>query len=145
MEEIMKFNLIEGDPEDYWEKYEQFIKLYNNNEIKVTEIKKQLNLTNGEYRRYRRHAIKENRLDIDTRNPNYQSLVGRPKKQKPPVKNYSRSGGRFYVSKNINGERISFGGYSSERIAKQIVSKLKECNWDKTQLHRIQKEVMNHG
>ena len=52
MEEIMKFNLIEGDPEDYWEKYEQFIKLYNNNENKVTEIKKRLNLTNGEYRRY---------------------------------------------------------------------------------------------
>ena len=84
MEEIMKFNLIEGDPEDYWEKYEQFIKLYNDNQIKVTEIKKRLNLTNGEYRRYRRHAIKENRLDIDTRNPNYQSLVGRPKKTKTP-------------------------------------------------------------
>lgn len=141
----MNFNIIEGDPKDYWDNYEEFIRLYNANELKVTEIKKQLNLTDSEYRRYRRHALKENRLDIDTRNPNYKSLMGRPKNQKHEPKNYTRSGGRFYVYKNIDGEKILFGGYPSEDIAKQIVVKLKECNWDKKQLPKIQKEVMNNG
>lgn len=138
----VNFHIIEGDIKDYWGKYEEFIRLYNSNKLSVKQIKEKLNLTHAEYRRFRKHAFKEDRLTFDKK-------LRKPlkKKQVPDVtpKNYHQAGKKFYVVKYIDNKRIGYGSYSSEEIAKQIVSKLRACNWDKTELPRIQKEVMNHG
>ena len=56
-------------------------------------------------------------------------------------KYYYYANGRFNVQKKLNGERIGYGCYSDEETAKKVVDKLKECDWDKSQLLRIYDEL----
>lgn len=63
------FNIVEGEPEDYWDDYEEFIQQWNNGEIKVKTIQKNLDLSQSKYRQYRDKGFAENRLDVDLRSP----------------------------------------------------------------------------
>ena len=138
----VNFTISEHTPEEYWRDYEEFIRLYNSNELRIKDIKKQLNLSVGKYRDYREKAIEENRLDFDTRKPQYYK-----KKQNKPLraetaKHYHKcSKGGYTVSKSMNNREVYFGHYPTEDIAKQIVAKLKRVDWDKRELSRIQSEV----
>lgn len=49
--------------------------------------------------------------------------------------------GRWEVYKCLDGKTRYFGAYSSEDEARLVVEKLKEANWDKSQLVKIQEEV----
>ena len=137
----MNFNIIEGEPEDYWDDYEEFIELYNANELRVTEIRDKLQLSQNKYRRYREHAFKENRLEFDKRNPNIRKQRGRRPMKKLHPKYYYKEGKQYYVRKRVNGEFVYYGAYASQGIAEEVVKKLKECNWNKKELSRIQKEL----
>ena len=131
----VQFNIIEGEPDDYWDHYEAFVKLYNNEKHSVTDIQKILELSQAKYRRYRSKALIENRL----KNP--RNRTGNRYGYKP--KYYTKtSRNSFTVKKWINGANHSFGTYPSKEIAEKIVRKLMQCNWDRTQLNRIKQEVM---
>lgn len=65
----LNFHVVEGEDENYWAKYEQFIKLWNNGRITVKKIKSKLDLSQSKYKQYRDRALEENRLDIDIRSP----------------------------------------------------------------------------
>lgn len=47
----------------------------------------------------------------------------------------------YRILKTTNKKRISYGTYKTEKEAAQVVEKLIECNWDKTQLPQILKEL----
>lgn len=63
------FNVVEGANGDFWDKYEEFIKQWNEGKLKVREIQENLGLPVSKYRQYRDRALNENRLDIDMRSP----------------------------------------------------------------------------
>lgn len=63
------FNVVEGATGDFWDKYEEFIKQWNEGKLKVREIQENLGLPVSKYRQYRDRALNENRLDIDMRSP----------------------------------------------------------------------------
>ena len=56
-------------------------------------------------------------------------------------KYYYFSKGRFNVQRKMNGGCVGFGCYGNEETAKKVVDKLKECDWDKSQLLRIYDEL----
>lgn len=67
-----------------------------------------------------------------------------PYKNNPPkpCKNYSKTGGGGYsITKCINGKNVYFCHTNDEIKAKKIVEKLRECNWDKSEIYRILYEV----
>lgn len=79
------FRVIEGEPADYWDDYEDFIKLYNSNKISVKDIRKKLDISQNKYRKYREKALNENRLNIELRSPKqYRKKGGIQKQSKTP-------------------------------------------------------------
>ena len=56
----MNFNIKDG--ENYWNKYDEFIELYNNSNLTILQIRETLKLTSNKYRQYRKKAIKENKI-----------------------------------------------------------------------------------
>ena len=60
-------------------------------------------------------------------------------------KNYARTlSGTFMVNKWIDNKQIYFGTYKTERDAKYVVNRLRECGWDKSKLKNIKKELYAH-
>lgn len=131
----LTFNIVEGEPEDYWENYEEFLRLYNENTMPVKRIKEKLNLNETKYNQYRKRAIEENRLEsrynVYTKRGSYT----------PATYCHQTAYNTFSVQKYMNGKSVSFGTYKNKRTAKKVVEKLKECNWDKNELPRIKREV----
>lgn len=133
---FMNFKVVEGELDTYWDNYEKFIELYNENSIPVKKIKEDLELSPKKYMRYRERAIEENRLNFDTRQPIYTRKNNMGCYYKP--KYYSKTKeGRFKVFKMLNGKSVNYGTYSSEDEAKMVVGELKKLDWDKKQLGNI--------
>ena len=68
IKEKPNFKVVEENLDDYWGDYEEFIRLYNENKIPVTEIRSRLNMKIKKYNSYRKTAISEGRLHVDVRN-----------------------------------------------------------------------------
>lgn len=47
----------------------------------------------------------------------------------------------FHVNKNINGKTVHFGKYGDEFTTRQVIERLKECDWDKSMLPLIKEEL----
>lgn len=58
-------------------------------------------------------------------------------------KYYTYNKGKYTVQKTINGVHLSFGSYSSESEAKEIVQLLKKVNWDITKLSSNDKKKLS--
>jgi len=52
-------------------------------------------------------------------------------------KNYSLVNNAYTVQKSIDGQNIVFCRVADEDTAKKVVSELRNCNWDKTQVPHI--------
>ena len=48
--------------------------------------------------------------------------------------------GKFDIIKWLDGREVYFGRYYDKKTAKKVVKDLKKCNWDKSQLKRIQEK-----
>lgn len=131
----MNFNITDGN-KDYYNKEPEFIRLYNNPKITTRNIKKQLNLTACQYRNLRKKCLQDNTIKL--RQP------GRKKENnyKTHPKNYSRilRGGYTYFAVYKNNKH--YCNVKKREHAEAIVKKLREVDWDKTELERIKKEVM---
>ena len=57
---MINYNVIEG--ENYWNKYEDFLKLYNDSPLNTKEIREYLQITSNKYQQYREREIEESRL-----------------------------------------------------------------------------------
>lgn len=107
-----------------------FVEEYNKRELYVYEIRDKFGWSEHYYLKLRNEAVKRG-LVSDVR---YKC-----KKHQPKHYYYHTTLERYCVLKTISQERVYFGSYSTENEAQQVIQMLKECNWDKKHLRRIQK------
>ena len=119
---------------DYLVHEEKFIEYYNNPDMTVKEITKRLGITPHEFTLLRKKCNEEGKIKL---RPAY-----RKKKQKHKPKYYSinyRQGKTDYYQVYRKG--VYYCSCHTVREAELIVEKLKECDWDKSQIKRIKQEV----
>lgn len=121
--------------EEYYQDYEEFIRLYNENKINVNELCETLNLSQGKYKQYRKRGFEENRLIPNRRcirrtyNNNGREGIG---------KYYRKTSQGFIITKRIDGKNFSYGTYDDEELTQKIIQELKKVNWNKKYLPYIQ-------
>ena len=54
---------------------------------------------------------------------------------------YDKIWKRYRVMRRINGKRVSYGTYATEKEAEKVVQKLTEANWDRTKLPYILEDL----
>ena len=144
---MVTYRIIENAPPEYEEKYDEFVKLYNNHEITVEDIRKELGLNVKQYNLARRRALSEG-LIKNRRTAAKDKKIGRPKlKKKKKHKHYShaRSSGKFNVVKRFykNNEVINVycGTYDLEEQAIMVAEEMNKVGWDKKYLNQIREKV----
>ena len=55
----------------------------------------------------------------------------------PRYYNYDKTWKRYRVTRTINGKRISYGTYATEKEAQEVVCELNKIGWDKKELPLI--------
>lgn len=139
------FRVVENPTPRYVEKYDEFIRLYNESDLTVSEIKLELDWTASVYNQAKEKALSENRLNV--RNPNYKKRIYNSSKPKKP-KYYSKNTyGKYVVVKRFykgdnQTENLYYGTYKYEWQARRIVEELKKVNWDVNCLEDIRKKVV---
>ena len=108
----LNFKIVDGD--DYYDKYDEFIEYYNNEEYGITRIREELGLSSNKYRDYRRKGLRENKI-ISRSNSN--------------VKYYTRFKDKYTVWKSLNGHNCYFGIYDTEEEAQDRVRELENKGW----------------
>lgn len=66
---MTNFNIVEGEEEDFWDKYLEFVEEYNNPDILAKSIPKKLGITQCKYRQYFARAVEEKLIDPEMRSP----------------------------------------------------------------------------
>lgn len=139
---MVNFRVVDGVYEEYDSLlYEQFIRLYNDESVTVQGIRDLLNMNSKKFTKYRRKALEENHI-----RPRKQHTIKKKKKQGRQIKNYTFNPhiNKWQVKKGKKYKTETYGAYESEEIAEKIVEKLRECNWNKNYLKKIQKEVLGN-
>lgn len=68
-----------------------------------------------------------------------------PARKKPQNFYYDKTNKRYVVYKRINGKVTYYGYYKHKGNAKKIVERLREIDWDKNQLKKIQEDLFGVG
>ena len=142
---MINCRVIENATPEYVKKYEEFVKLYNNPDIRVADIREQLGLNIKQYTLARKQALSEG-LIKDRISVSKNKKVGRPKLKKKKHKHYSHSrSGKFNVVKRFceKGEEVNVycGTYDSEEQAMMVAEEMDKVGWDKKYLNKIREKV----
>ena len=140
----MEFNIIENATEHYVEDYDLFVELYNDNSVRVKDIRRLLGWNIKDYTKARKHALSVG--DIEDRRIHLKILnSGRPPlpKRNPCYYNYNHSTGKYRVVKRMNGHLEFFGHYRNEKTAKAVVDFLKRNNWDRSKFEEVKDSIIN--
>lgn len=116
-------HIIEGD----YSKYDYFVELYNNPNLSVLDIKREVG-TNA-YTKLKREALKNN--DITLR-----PTVFNINENLYKFYHFDKQRGKYRVHKVKKGVYMSFGFYETEEEAKIVVEELKKVGWDKSKLDK---------
>jgi hypothetical protein len=135
----MNFNIIDGN-QDWLTLLPQFTRLYNNHEIPVTQIKKQLNIGKNTYNKLWKES-KENGLITPRRKPNKKRTYRTHPKYYSPTT--TRGITYFRVAKHINGKYTYFCQFKKKEQAELMVEKLKKVNWNQSQTEQLKSEVLS--
>lgn len=131
----MNFKVVNGT--DYTDIEDDFIKLYNDLDVRASEIPERLGITTSNYQRLRRHLHKEGRIELR------QQMFKRTPKQKHDNHifriDFRKSRKPYYAVRYTGGEYCC--SCISYEEAEEVVRRLEACNWDRTQVRRIHKEV----
>lgn len=128
----MNFNIIENH-NPYSDIIKDFADDYNSRELYAYELREKYHLNANSFRNIRKQALKQGLIN----NRRYVC-----KKNIPKNYYYHKTNHVWCVVKNINHERVYFGGYKTEEEAQLIVEELKKCNWDKSKLRSIKFKVL---
>lgn len=130
----MNFKVVEGN---YLDEYkEDFIRLYNNRRIRTRDIPRKLGITQSNYCSLRKELLSEGKI-IDRSKKHKKTVRRKPKHYIYEV----RRGKRTYFA--IKKNEVYLGCYKHREDAEEVVNRLKECDWDISQLKKIRKEVLN--
>ena len=70
------FNIVEEKNNNFWDKYEEFVRLWNDEKYSVKEIRKILGISLSKYYQYRDKGFSENVLDKELRSPRQSAIRG---------------------------------------------------------------------
>lgn len=139
----MNFTVIDGD-QNYRNKLGDFVDLYNNRSIPVTQIKRLLSLGTNEYRKLRRDAIEEGLITLRTKP--YHTKKETYKTNPRYVSKSTHGNLEYYiVTKTINGKHVFYGSFKDIRQADRMVELLKECDWDRSKRKELKEQVLNES
>lgn len=115
----MNYNIIEGS-NDYYEKYDLFVKAYNDG-VNVRKIRTDLSLTSHRYQQYKKQALDEGKIKPrrDMKNPKY----------------YTRTpNGHYIITKRDNESQKmrSYGTYHTLEETLKMIEFLKKNNWQRS-------------
>ena len=135
----MNFNIVDGDNQ-YRELLPVFSEMYNDKQIRVTEIKKQLGIGVNEYKKLRRDAIQEGLVKPRTK----QYKRKRSYKTNPKyVQKTIYKGIEYYqIHRVFNGKRYYYGNFRNYRQAERMVELLYENDWDINKRDELKEQVM---
>ena len=113
------------------EKYEDFVKLYNNH-ILVREILRILDISQSKYRRY--YTLAKNQGDIIPRKQVKRSTSGKYY--------YVNSEGKFVIKRMFDNKLKYFGTYPTEEQAKLAVEIFELIGWNTDYLWNVKAQVL---
>lgn len=128
---------VDESPEKWEECYDEIKKDYVDRVISTEEIMEKYDLTSHRWAELSKRIRNETGF-IRKKGTKYGNRRARCYAF---AKYYIFRRGRWEVYKCLDGKTMYFGVYSSEGEARLVVEKLKEVNWDKAQLGKIQEEV----
>lgn len=133
----MNFNIIDGD-QDWMDLIPTFTEMYNDTNIRVSEIKSRMGIGQNTYTKLRRHCKDEGLIHLRTRE--YKKKVSTPRYWHHTV----AKGIEYYkVVKRVNGEIVHFGSFKDARQAERFVELMKECDWDYNRRDALKQQVLN--
>lgn len=121
----MKFNIVEDTRPRYEEKYEEFIRLYNEG-LLITEILKRLEWGKNTYSKARKKALADGLISDRSKRP-----------EKPTY--YHRNNKGFNIERRVNGEIIRTW-CKTEEEAKSIVRYFNRNGWTKRNLEKYKEK-----
>ena len=124
--------VIENAPNRWELLIPDFVELYNKPWIRVREISRRLDLTQNEYRHLLKYSV-EHGLVVKR-----SAKMPKKKVRRESVKNYTCTPGGYC---HVYYKREHYCGVRGEANAREIVRRLRECDWDKSQVARIKREV----
>ena len=124
--------VIDGN-NDYLLRKNEFAELYNNTTISVREIQKRLKLTLSQYRKLRKECEEAGLINL--------RYATHKKKERIPKYYSPVNRSIHHESYNVRRRGVYYCVCKTVEEAELTVKKLKECDWDKSQIERIKKEV----
>lgn len=124
----MNFNIVESDYTT------EFYSIYNKikkdlaDGLKVKDIKKKYNLSDGSWRKYYKELVAD-------------GIFKPRKKTVKEAKFYTYNNGRYHCQKFINGKKYHIGTFKCKNDAELAVKLMKECNWDINKIKEVRRTV----
>lgn len=143
MQKVKQFKVIENSPPSYLEKYDEFVELYNNKDIKVDKIKAMLGWSANVFDKARKRAVAEGKIINRHPGSHFKKSGG---KKSPKYYSFNRNANKYMVKKWLDKGGVRkecyFGLYCSEVAVRRVVEELKKVDWDESELENIQVKVM---
>lgn len=132
--------IVDGD-NDWLQDVPEFVELYNNHEIRVSEIKEHFGYSNNNYTKIFKHCIAN---DLITRRHTTYRKPAPSRRRNPTYISKNRGNGHEYwvVIKRVDGERRCFGNFKDYRQAERMVELCKECDWDISKRDELKEQVL---
>ena len=130
----VNFQVVDGDYG--MDLVDDFVRCYSDRSLNVIGVMEVLGIGRGEYRRLRRYCLGEG-LIVSRRHGKERKITYRSN----PTYIHNHNG-FFRVQKWLDGCLVYFGEYRDYRVAEKVRDRLVECDWDKSQLPRIKREVL---
>ena len=137
----MNFRVVENSPPSYLDRYDEFVEMYKNTDIKVEKIKAELGWSTNVYEKARKQAIREGL--ITNRHPGH--YLKKKEGVSPKYYSFSRNANKFIIKKWLRKGGVRkeyyYGIYGNEDAVKMVVAELKKVDWDISKLDEIQDKV----
>ena len=145
----MEFRIVENPEPEYVRNYDLFVDLYNNMDISVENIRRELGWSVKVYKRAREKALEEGKI-VDRRE--YRFIINKLKptmsdQNSPKNYSYYKNANKFVVKKSVFDEKKGsmvngyYGLYEREDVVQRIVEELEKVDWDKSKLDEIKEKV----
>lgn len=106
------------------------------NKLPLRELLKKYDLSSKKYTRLKRHLNLGEKKKVVKYTEFTKLCIG-----KEPPKYYSYTGGKYHINRTRNGKTITYTSCYTEELAKKTVEMLKQCNWDRTKVPLIKKQL----
>ena len=131
------FTLIEGE-DILNDIQDDFIRLYHDDNIRVPEICKKLNITKSQYQNLRMRLVRRGIITENRKRNGGKKKTRQYTKRNPRNYAYVANKKRFHVKHK--GEY--YACFKKEEHAQKYVKLMRECNWNKSKRLELKEKVM---